>query len=402
MRSRTLLSSVLLVVFLSLNSLAQQSHQSPNQTGWLLEVTYLKGSPPAYERVRLPGTKMPGDWFARFGQVAGWQLPEGAQPIRAVRISNRLRKDETIRIRVSVLRGAKHLDAEETVATYDLRENEKVTVEPLQKFGIEPFELRAFKTEPLPANPPPVINKTTSVEVISVEPVASDMPEYKLTLRNLSTKTIEALRVELVDGEKRLSSGMPQGLEGRPLIPGGATAQVRIPMEVKAYRKEDAYSPVVALSQQVVIKSAVFADGTYEGLIEREIESGIGFQSVKFGRRVELRRALPLFAAALESMDAISTNGASRFLSQLEKLDMEISDAEFAELQQEFPTGDAKVLKSGVELGIHVMRKEILDQLAHFQTNAKGSEFRSWLMDNQQRYSQWLARLEAPEPSARP
>jgi hypothetical protein len=233
MQSRTFLSSILLVAFLSATALAQQVQQHPNQTGWLLEVNYLKGAPPAYERVRLPGSKMSGDWYARFGKVAGWQLPDGAQPIQAVRISNRLSlKEDKIRVRVSVLRGEKFMDAEETVATYDLLENEKIVVEDLKRFGVEPFELRAFRNEPLPTSQPTVLNKTTSIEVINVESVASDLPEYKLTLRNLSTKAIAAFRVDIVDGQRRLSSGMPQGFEGAPLMLVGATTQVRLPMAV--------------------------------------------------------------------------------------------------------------------------------------------------------------------------
>jgi hypothetical protein len=399
MRSRTFLSSILLIVFLFGNSLAQQTKPQPNQTGYLLEVTYLKGAPPAYERVRLPGSKMPGDWFGRFGHVPGWQLPAGAQPISAVRISNRLKKDETIRIRISVLRGEKFMDTEETVASYDLRENEKVTVKPLVNFGVEPFQIKAIRTAPLLADIPLPINKTTSVEVIGIEPVASDMPEYKLTLHNLSTKTIEALCVEIVDGQKRLSSGMPQGLEGKPLMLAGEITQVRLPMLVNAGGTEGTYAPVVPLPQQIVIKSIVFADGTDEGVTERDMETGAAFQGVKFGRRIELQRALPLFAAALESTDAISYDGPSKLRAQLEQLSVEITDAELADLQQRFPTGEAKLLRPPVEFGIHFMRKEMLDQLMRFETDAHRQDFRSWLIDNRERYSSWLTRLEPTDAS---
>jgi hypothetical protein len=399
MHSRSFLPGILLLALFCGNTFAQQAKPLPNQTGWLLEVTYLKGMPPAYERVRLPGSKTPGDWFARFGRVAGWQLPAGAQPIRAVRISNRLKKDETIRIRVSVMRGEKFMDTEETVATYDLRENEKVTVELLKSFGVEPFEIRAIRTAPLPSKIPASINQTTSVEVVSIEPVASDMPEYKLTLHNLSIKTIDALRIEIVDGQKRLSSGMPQGLEGKPLMLGCETTQVRLPMVVKAGGTEGTYAPSVPSQQQIVIKSVIFADGTNEGVPERDMETGAAFQGVKFGRRIELQRALPLFAAALESTDAISSEGPTKFRAQLEQLNVEVIDAELVDLQQRFPTREAKLLKPPVEFGIHFMRKEMLDQLMRFETNAHRQDFRSWLIDNSERYSNWLARLEAPDAS---
>jgi hypothetical protein len=400
MRSRTLLSSILPVLFLFTNSFGQQSPPRPNETGWLLEVTYLKGTPPSYERVRLPGSKMPGDWFARFGRVANWELPSSVQPVHAVRISNRLR-GEIVKIRVSVMRGKEYMDTEETVATYELRENEKVTVKPLLNFGVEPFEIRAFRIATLPATQPTAINKTNSVEIIAIEPVASDLPEYKLTLRNLSPKSIDALSVEVLNQGRQLTSGLPQGLEGRPLMLGGETTQVWLPLVVGAALTKDAYAPVVPTQQQFVIKSAIFADGTTEGVTEREIQSGPGFQSVKFGRRLEMQRALPLFAASLESTNAISSDGADRFRAQLEAVNVEVTDDELVDLQRRFPTRDAKALKGWVESGMHFTRKEMLDQLDRFQANAKGKDFRAWLIDNRERYSNWQARLEpteAPQP----
>ena len=398
MRSRTFLSSILLVAFLCSNSLAQQAKQLPNQTGWLLEITYLKGAPPAYERVRLPGSKARGDWFGRFGHVANWQLPDGGQPILAVRISNRLRKDETIRVRVSVMRGEKYMDTEETVATYDLRENEKVVVEPLKDFGVEPFELRPFKTEPLAANQPVALNKTTSLEVIGIEQVASDTPEYKLTLHNLSAKTVSALYVDITDEQRRVVSGMPQGLEGRPLMLAGETTQIRLPLAVRAGGKTGgAYGPTVPTPQQFVIRLAIFGDGTTEGISEREIESGAGFESVRWGEKIALQRALPLFAAALGS--TVSADGLSSFRSQLEEVDLKLEEVELAELQKRFPTIDAKALREWGEFGIHFMRKQILDQLEHFESNSQGKDFRSWLLNNSERYVSWNSRLESEDTS---
>lgn len=397
MHSRTFMSSAVLVAFLCGSALAQQLQRQPNQTGWLLEVKYMKGAPPAYERVRLPGTKMSGDWFGRFGKVAGWQLPQGAQPIQAVRVSNRLSlKEDKLRVRVSVLRGAKFMDTEETVGTYDLLENEKIVVDDLKKFGVEPFELRAFKTAPLPSSQPTVLNKTTSIEVISIESVPSDLPEYKLTLRNLSPKAIAAFCVDIVDGKRLLGSGMPQGWEGAPLMLVGETTQVRLPMAMSANPTDKTYSPAEISPQQFVIKSVVFADGTEEGLTEREFETGSGFISTRFGERVALQRALPLFAAAIESTDAVSSDGAVKFRAQLEAIDVTIGDAELGDLTRQFPAKELKTLKTSVEFGLHFMRKQMLEQLARFQRDAHHREFRTWLIENQARYSQWLARLAAP------
>lgn len=394
MRSRIFLISILLIVSLSANLSAQQAQRPLNETGWLLEITYLKGEPPVYERVRLPGSKMPGDWFTSFAKVEGWQLPAGAQPIRAVRISNRLRKDATIRVTVSVIRGEKHQDAEETVATYELRENETISVDALKDFGIEPIEIRAVRTQPLPANLPEVVNKIPSVEVVGIRALASDLPEYQITLRNVSLKAIEALNVDLMVGQRRVSHGMPQGLEGRPLVPAGEIVEVQLPLIVNSDRSEGSFTPTVPVEQKFIINLALFADGTSEGFAERTTPSGAGFQSVKFGRRLALQRALPLFAAALESSDIASPAAIRRFQSALEGINVGIADSDLAQLLQRFPTDDPTALRPGVEVGIHFMRKQILDELRRIQLRSHEIDFRSWLNDNKERYTNWLARLE--------
>src|SRR6185295_7006220 len=105
MGSRTFLIGSLLLILLCGNTPAQQV-RGPNQTGWLLEVTFLKGERPAYERVRWADSKIPGDWFGRFGRVPGWEPPAGAPQICAVRIVPRL-QELTVAITVSVIRGEK-------------------------------------------------------------------------------------------------------------------------------------------------------------------------------------------------------------------------------------------------------------------------------------------------------
>jgi hypothetical protein len=186
---------------------------------------------------------------------------------------------------------------------------------------------------------------------------------------------------------------MPQGFEGAPLMLVGATAEVRLPMAVRANATDKTYSPAEISPQQFVIKSVIFADGTDEGITEREFETGSGFKSTRFGERVAIQRALPLFAAAIGSTDSISSDGPDKLRAQLEALDVTIGDTELVDLARQFPAKELKTLKASVEFGLHFMRKQMLDQLARFQHDARRGEFKSWLTDNQLRYSQWFARL---------
>jgi hypothetical protein len=395
MHLRTLLSSVLLLGCLCAYSPEQELKQL-NQTGWLLEITYLKNAPPAYHNVFLPGSLVSGGWFARFGHIPGWELPAGAAPIRAVRISNRLRNDR-VRVTVSVLRGKRIMDTEETVVTFELLENQKMVVTELEKFGVEPFEIRAFKTDPLPGSQPDISNEIKSIEVIGIEAVASDLPRNKLTLRNLSNKSIEALRIDIFQGDRLRITAQRQGLEGRLLVLAGDTVQVNVSMAVEAAGSAGAYAPALSAQQKYVIRSVIFSDGTAEGAIE-DPYSPAAFQIVSAGRRIELQKTLPLFTAALDSPDDSLTQGVKKLRSQLKKITVPIADAEIANLQQRFPSHDAEFLRDGVGVGISLMREEMLNQLRHFENNPNGKDFRSWLIDNTARYSQWLERLEPAAP----
>jgi hypothetical protein len=296
------------------------------------------------------------------------------------------------------MRGEQFMDKEEEVAVYDLTENEKVTVEPLKNFGVEPFELRAFRTSPVLGDLPATINKTTSVSLVRIDAVDSDLPQLELSLQNRSAKTVDALRLEFLEGQRRVGSAMPQGRDGKPLMLAGETVEVRMALGVRAAGSEGVYYPASTLEEQVVIKSVVFSDGTTEGIIDRDMESGPAFQSVKLGRRISLRRALPLMAAAYESTEDVQSVAAS-LRSQLETLSVRIDSADLDELRRRFPARDASLLAPPVHLGIHLMRKELLDDLARFEAGKEGADFKAWLLRARHRYTEWLARLETTDPS---
>jgi hypothetical protein len=75
-RLRNLIAAVASTVCLLTLAHAQQLHNQPSDIDLALQVTYLKGTPPAYQRVTSERQKG-GTWYSRFGRVAGWQLPVG-------------------------------------------------------------------------------------------------------------------------------------------------------------------------------------------------------------------------------------------------------------------------------------------------------------------------------------
>jgi hypothetical protein len=118
------------------------------------------------------------------------------------------------------------------------------------------------------------------------------------------------------------------------------------------------------------------------------------------GRRIELRRILPLMDSALSAADATSASDTLR--SQLIALRYDPDEAEVASLAEAFPTLKKPELQVSVEAAIHHVRRELLNQLERLQkseTNAR--DFGAWLVSTRKLYSNWLSHLNAVNVSQR-
>jgi hypothetical protein len=370
---------------------AQQIPQGPGDTGLVLEVTFLKGTAPTFQNVSSSLLKKGGTWYARFGRSAGWQLPQGELPIKAVRLVPYL-KNETVTVYVSVLRGQKFHDAEDEVAYYKVRENEVVTVSELEAFGVEPFVFKVLRTS-TSSEFPATLNKTESVAVVGLEAVVSTLPRYKLTLHNSSAKNIIALSMAIgVQSSNRITT-VPQGKYGETLIKTGGSHAFQTPLATNAVMTPGGYQPSPQPGQQIVIESLVFEDGSYEG----DLKSASRILGFVVGRRDELRRILPLWNT-LSSTDPNAA--ADEFASALRSLGYEPHEAEIKSLAKAFPTLDKNEQRISVEAAIHGVRRELLDQLEGLQRSEAGaSAINEWLVSTRKLYSSWLERLNAVKVS---
>jgi hypothetical protein len=173
------------------NVCAQQD--VPGPTRLALEVTYYQGRKPAYETVPGPDSKPSGAWFGLFGRIASWQPPAGAEPIEAVRVISRVEGD-AVRVIVSTLSGSKALENEQRVGTYLIRETEKISIDDLKQFGIEPFQIKLVRVNPnIPPVPPVILKGVESVVVINSMAKETTLPSYSDILRSQSNKNIVGL-----------------------------------------------------------------------------------------------------------------------------------------------------------------------------------------------------------------
>lgn len=383
---RLLLVIAFTVCLLNNNAGAQPAPRSSSPTGLAIEVSYLAGQAPTYQPVPRASAPRGWVWYARFGRVAGWQLPAGTQPIRAVRIVPFL-DEEAVRITVSVLRGEKFHDNENTVATYSARENETLTLTALKDFGVEPFEIRVVRVAPQLSDVPTIVNNTRSLEVVGVEPVISTFPVYKITLRNLSDKSISALQVN-VEREGHISlSGMPQGNDGEPLIKAGGYFELEQLLPTTAQATPEGYLPASLPAQQVTIVTLVFEDGTYEG----ETKAAATYRGYAMGRETELKRIVPALESAVSMSDSVEA-----VRTRLQELSYDFDKSDLDQLAAAFPGIARERLQSPIEASIHGVRRELLAKLERFeQTRRPSGDFQSWLKGIKNVYSNWLSRINS-------
>jgi hypothetical protein len=384
MSLKNLVAAVSVVISLLGVAGAQQSPTPSRATGIALEVTFFPAEPPTYQPVPWAGATRGWVWYARFGKVAGWTLPAGAQPVRAVKVVPFL-DEEAVRITVSVLRGKKFHDTEETAATYSARENETITIAELKEFGVEPFQIKVVRVAPQTPALPRIVNHTKSIEVVGVEPVDSTFPVYKLTFRSLSDKNISAVQVNVAEGGGLKMSGMPQGKDGQPLIKAGASFELKQPLDTHAQPTAAGFAPASPPTQSIVIASLVFEDGTYEG----EALPAARYRGYSAGRKTELERIVPVLESAL-AHDA----SAESLRTDLSALSFDWDPNDLALLAADFPGIKREQLQISIEASIHGVRRELLADMERFeQRGIRKESFRNWLTRTRDRYSNWLERM---------
>jgi hypothetical protein len=331
------------------------------------------------------------EWIGQFQRLPSWVEPAGALPILAVRFAHRMRGDRAF-VRVTVHRGEKFYDVEEPVAEYEAAAGDHFVVKELEKFGIKPFEFDvARKVE---AEPGEVEARfmTGSLRAVSAR-VDQRSSVVRVVLRNLSPKPVMALKLETRRGGQVMSIMWPLGREGRPVIEAGAEGEVAVGFGGGGgVMKGDGYAP--ALPDAVVVVSALFADGSYEG----ELRAASNAAAQYAGYRVQIARVLELVREALAAGDADAPGAAAKFKEKVLALGR---DAEAHTVDEVFGSyagladGERESLKGSVEAAMDWMRRDVLAQVAPFEAKGAAGQltFRGWLAAYDKSLSDWLARL---------
>jgi hypothetical protein len=373
-----------LLIFITTLLLSSAAANAQNPTRLSLEVKYNSKLPPAFISVRGPDTKPRWIWVTQFVRIPGVE-PADAMPIHAVRVESQF-NGETADTKVSLLRGRNEgFEREDKVGTYHLGLNEQISVNELRSFGVEPITLTLIESVP-PLPPVPTFkNDTKSIDIVSVTSTNEPLPTYKLTVRNLSQKHVQALKVDVIsDGRPRLLSFW-QGELNKPLIETGGVLERNVQVVI-ARETPTAYEPGAATENLIHIRAVVFDDLTFEG----DEGAACRYETFIVGRRLWLKRVLPLMDQELANQGLSPVDFKQKFVALTYELQDDEKTGKSA-VSDNCPNPDSMVNIATQTLKLELLRE--LDQI--ITTRPKPPiNFRAWLETKRNDYRGWLARLK--------
>lgn len=360
------------------------------QTPLALEVRYYPQQPPSYQSVY---SSRSGTWYGRFGHVRDWTQPPDSLAVTAVNIGVEL-AEGGVRVWVSVFLGQTHAQ-EKAVKSYILHEGEKVTVTELAQVGVEPFEIKLIRLTPLVGEAPQFISKAKSIELVVMEANLSTLPSYKVVVRNLSAKSVIALRLETTLSGRPAIVSMPQGREGTPIIAPGGTYELNAKLATRTTPTADGYSPVVLPNQVIEISSAMFEDGSFEG----DSDGAITFAGFQKGRKLMLEKVLGVLQKSLSAHAPATATSPDSLRSEVAALKLEADPAAVEEVYKRLaglPGSDPIRLKTSIEVSMKGVRDQVLNDITQFQLRNRRADpktIHDWLVASEERYQAWFARL---------
>lgn len=338
----------------------------------------------------------------RFRRVAEWKPPAGGAVVSRLKI-RALSEGDAVRIKVFAVfddsdpvdsPGPKYGAREQSVADYLAREGDTVTVRELARLGVEPLLLRVVKARPSPeeqllAAPPEIENRLKSVEVVGLTPDPVSPRWYKLSLRNLTQKSIVALEVYESEGGKRFGSQtMMQFTPGRALIAPDAIFETQLSVGGTNGRwTPQGFVPDPPRQLSFALGTVVFDDGTYEG----DAQAAANIEAGQMGRRLQRKRILSLLNAITDSPGQDAKAALEKLKSQVGALRVDVDAAALNKLLARYPSlseeHQRKRLMLEIMNGLKAGRGELLSRIAEFERTEGKIEFSKWLSGMKEQYT---------------
>ena len=385
-----ILPAILLLCF---SAVAQPRQDVPPKQELALEVNTSVGS--LWE---MPAFNGGGGEAFNFKRIASWEPSSNESPVASI-VFQLTREGWMVIARLSVrLENYKEV----MVGTYRLSEDETLRTEELTKFGLEPLVLRVIRAKPrfedsLPPIMPKLENKTNAIEVVGFYQAAPASDSFQLTLRNVSNKKVIALDLFMPSADGNGGGGLRSqgGDRDHPLMLPGGISTHHIGVSRGGRMTRNGFVPDAALQQTLIIRTVVFDDGTYEGLVEPAAE----MEAQRRGLDLQRRRILLL-------LQRPGKPNAGEMLTTLDELKEEAyalgktADASVAlELLALFPSLEEQAkgsLVQSVEGGLRDGKLELLRYINDFEEMQKQPgghvTFAEWIKQTRATYEKLTTR----------
>lgn len=376
--------------FCVLATTAAHAQESPAPTPappkLVLQIEAVRGAKPSYHPV--PGVA----WTGRFERVSTPRPRAAADTVQAVDFKARL-VGERVELKVGVHVGERFFDRLDEVATYTLAPGEAVTAAELEAVGVAPFVFKVLRVNDADAAPPLVVNKTQSIEAVVTEFTPTPLPRSKVTLRNLSSKRVRAVELDQVFRGRPRATSMAGEREGKILMEPGGTYERKLAVTDGQATPSEFIPEAV---ESIVVATVIFEDYTYEG----EPVPAARARAYDEGARVQLPRVMALVRGAHAAPDAETAEALARLRAGVAALGVTAPQSSVDAIMNGYPGLDPSQrhnVRSGVEVSMHGLRRELLDDLDAFEKAFRAApaenSFKAWLKARQARYESWLARL---------
>jgi hypothetical protein len=379
------LSAILLAFFST--AAQQQENKSPE-----LAVLVETGQQSGFE---IPAFDGGGGSTSGFGLIKSSKVVLEKSAVRELNFRIN-REGEVVIIHLSVKLAN---EKEVPVGTYRLSLNEATTAQELSNVGVEPVSLRVVNAKPtfVEASPPiqPLLeNRTRAVEVVTFYREPSAPNEFRLTLRNISTKGIMVVDLFMPSPDGNGGGGL-RALGDRDhlvMLPGNTSEQM-VSISRGGRTMPYGYVPDPPTQQRLIIRTVLFDDGTYDGLVEPAAE----ISADRSGVNLQRKRILTLLQQAAKAEDGKLQLTLDEFKEEVYALS-DIPETEVVrELVRQFPTIGEKSLEQSVRNGVNDGKRELLHYINEFENNLKQQHpnltFVQWLTQMQSEYGKKIERF---------
>jgi hypothetical protein len=199
-----------------------------------------------------------------------------------------------------------------------------------------------------------------------------------------------------VAGGRVQITSKPRGIDGQPLIPAGKEYWLTVAAPNRAQETPGGYVPTSPTDQQILIKAAVFDDGTYEG----DAETAVAVRGYQAGEKMVLPRLIPLLESALNSSNADLIEALKNLESQVSSVGSDADPQIVKTLSSEFPQASdtrSREIKETMEMSATTIKSNLLKEIHTLQNEGAQSLnadlYRTWLTKTRERYEKWLSRL---------